>query len=249
MGPRAAVTIHSAARRERGYAEPLAANLRRLGREVWLYEASWADLGAPATHGDPATFGRMRREFFRELGVHPLALRWLEPEGSDPAASPGAAFDPILLYGFIEEIRRQVQDRLRDQLAAAGADGFPSVTLVAHSMGSVVAFDLLQSLPPAAAELPRIELLVTLGSPLWMPVFEGRHRQRPAAAKAWLNLYHPQDFIGGPLLRAFGEGGRCPPFDLAVADETPGAPHSHYWNSPAVARALDEAWNALTRPH
>jgi hypothetical protein len=246
---KALITIHSAARRQPGYADRLAGNLMPHGHRVSLYEANWADLGHPGTFGDADKFAAIRSEFFRKLGVPRLAMSFIEPRGSDPTSTPGSAFDPILLYGFIPDVRDQVQSRLREQLSNAKEEGHDTVSVVAHSMGTVVAFDLLADLADDDA-LPTIDLLVTLGSPLWMPFFETRHGRKLHKVGTWLNVFHPKDSIGRPLLRAFGDDGPCPPLDMAVQDdEDPDSPHSHYWASPLTARALHHAWLGLETEH
>ena len=247
---KAIVTIHSASRRKSGYSQPLSTNLGAHGYDVGLYEANWADLGDPSTFGDAEKFASIRREFFREVGVPRLAMRFIEPRGGDPAASLGSAFDPILLYGFIVDVRRRVQQRLLSQLVAARDDGHASATIVAHSMGSVVAFDLLAAMTAADRQLPQIDMLVTLGSPLWMPFFDARHAKKLYAVGSWMNLYHPDDFIGRALLPAFGDDGPCPPLDMPLEDSAdPQAPHSHYWASPMTSQALRHAWQGLATEH
>ena len=106
-----------------------------------------------------------------------------------------------MLYGFIADIRRRVQERLVEQLVAARREGHETVTVVAHSMGTVVAFDLLESLQRSNPLLPRIDLLMTLGSPLWMNVFDARHPKKLATVASWINVFHPDDFIGRRIER------------------------------------------------
>ncbi|WP_060887177.1 hypothetical protein [Streptomyces caniscabiei] len=73
--------------------------------------------------------------------------------------------------------------------------------VVAHSLGSVVAYEALWTIP----EL-RIDLLLTLGSPLGMPgvVFQnlipgpGHRGPRPPGVRRWVNIADPGDVVAIP---------------------------------------------------
>jgi hypothetical protein len=75
--------------------------------------------------------------------------------------------------------------------------------VIAHSLGSIVAYEALWAQPP-----PQIDLLLTLGSPLAMPdvVY---HRLlpspttppgRPPTVRRWVNLADPGDLVAVPRL-------------------------------------------------
>ncbi|HET7765220.1 MAG TPA: hypothetical protein VFK92_09015, partial [Burkholderiales bacterium] len=91
--------------------------------------------------------------------------------------------------------RRDVQERLREPLRAAHAEG-RSVMLIAHSMGSIVAYDVLRR---AGRTLPglRIAHFVTLGSPLGLggigEIVAGPLRV-PECVARWSNLADPRDY-------------------------------------------------------
>ncbi|MGH8909608.1 MAG: hypothetical protein ACRD0K_24740 [Egibacteraceae bacterium] len=81
--------------------------------------------------------------------------------------------------------------------------------VIAHSLGSVVAYEALWARPD-----PHVELLITLGSPLAMPdvVFDrldpapnGGRGARPPGVARWVNLADPGDLIAipRPLTRRF----------------------------------------------
>ncbi|MEU6096869.1 serine peptidase [Streptomyces sp. NPDC047079] len=100
----------------------------------------------------------------------------------------------------------------REEVAARIARHRPRI-VIAHSLGSVVAYEALHAHP----ELD-VELLLTVGSPLAMPraVFdrllprpeygpEGRRGERPACVRRWVNIADPGDPVAIPpgLGRAF----------------------------------------------
>ena len=97
-----------------------------------------------------------------------------------------------------KESRRQAA---RDAVAATIADHEPRI-LIAHSLGSVVAYESLWQ-PP----WPKIDLFLTLGSPLAIPsvIFDrlepkpvnGRGARPPGAA-AWANLADIGDIVAVP---------------------------------------------------
>lgn len=91
--------------------------------------------------------------------------------------------------------RQGARDRIRQRLVAAlqAAAGQP-VTLVAHSQGSIAAYEVLSAL---GAEAGKVEALVTIGSPLgiaevqdWL---EPDTRQVPANLPRWHNFADPLD--------------------------------------------------------
>ena len=88
-----------------------------------------------------------------------------------------------------------VQERLREALRAAHAQG-REIMLIAHSMGSIVAYDVLRR---SGRTLPglRIAHFVTLGSPLGLAgiadVVSGPLRV-PECVARWSNLADPSDY-------------------------------------------------------
>ncbi|MFF4734196.1 serine peptidase [Streptomyces mirabilis] len=93
--------------------------------------------------------------------------------------------------------RQQVCSRVADALAAHQ----PTV-VIAHSLGSVVAYETLWAHPELS-----VELLVTLGSPLALPyvIFPrlqpapvDQKGQRPPNVVSWVNLADPGDLVALP---------------------------------------------------
>ncbi|WP_370875396.1 alpha/beta fold hydrolase [Methylobacterium amylolyticum] len=107
------------------------------------------------------------------------------------------------LWGYHEDhaFRDAARDRLAAALAEAAQDD-PHVLLVAHSMGGLIAYDVLRAaerdgtpdghLPPACT-------LVTLGAPLGLAEIklklEAEHGDLrvPASLSAWINLIDRED--------------------------------------------------------
>lgn len=139
---------------------------------------------------------------------------------------------------------------VREEVLGAVADGFPeggTVVVVAHSLGSVVALDLLSRALPDVS----VPLLVTLGSPLGLDAVHDRTLHRPpgppARVREWLNAWSPADAvtIGCPLTRVWGPG---------VAEVTTANPHRRphdvdaYLRHPRVAHRVHGALRSKAPP-
>ena len=95
----------------------------------------------------------------------------------------------VRLYQREPRARWSAQYSVLRQLPQSG-----SIILVAHSLGSVIAVDLLTKLPPSL----RIELLLTVGSPLAIGRLgdPGFGQDFPYdRVGAWVNLYDPGDIV------------------------------------------------------
>ncbi|MGB3941017.1 MAG: alpha/beta hydrolase [Candidatus Manganitrophaceae bacterium] len=72
------------------------------------------------------------------------------------------------------------------------------ITLIAHSMGSIIAYDALRELGQTNGHL-RVENLITIGSPLGLPTVaakiseEWKLLRTPSIVKRWINLCDPRD--------------------------------------------------------
>lgn len=95
-------------------------------------------------------------------------------------------FQDVAVYFLDTERRRAIQERLRAALAQAGQ---PAI-IVAHSLGTVIAFETLSQMTPAI-EVP---LFVTVGSPLGLELLQdeiqahGNALAVPAGVAAWHNF-------------------------------------------------------------
>ncbi|WP_157252572.1 serine protease [Nonomuraea typhae] len=124
------------------------------------------------------------------------ALSWLASATNLDHLLIAAVFRDVAAYLDDSSVRQAVLSAVERTLPASG-----QIVLVSHSLGTVVAMDLLTRLP-ASLEVP---LLVTLGSPLGL---DAVHRRlltggpvRPDRAGQWLNVWCPSDpvSIGCPL--------------------------------------------------
>jgi hypothetical protein len=103
---------------------------------------------------------------------------------------------------YFTRARNEVLKLVREEVP----DAPERLVIIAHSLGSLVAHDLLQDRSIA----DRTDLLVTAGSPLGL---QGCHRNLLAggpihpAIDAWVTAYDPQDIVtlGHPLAPLYGE--------------------------------------------
>lgn len=96
------------------------------------------------------------------------------------------------------QVRNEIRNRFRSTLEDASRHG--SVIVVAHSFGTVIAYDCLKNVP----ECPKIESLITVGSPLGLSEmqdkldpgysrFDGYAHEK--IASSWHNIYDPVDVV------------------------------------------------------
>jgi hypothetical protein len=112
----------------------------------------------------------------------------------------------LLVTAFCREVHTYLSDdhkrrATQDELAATITEQRTDI-VIAHSLGSVVAFETLWAHPDIKAEL-----LLTLGSPLAMPdVIFPKLRpvpvdnlgHRPPGVRRWINIADPGDFVAIP---------------------------------------------------
>jgi hypothetical protein len=125
---------------------------------------------------DPLTGVLPLPAFVRELLLREL-LRRLVPDAE--------------AYFFDERKRTRMQERMRTALTAVAG---PAV-VVSHSLGTVIAYDVLREPAMVNREIP---LLVTMGSPLGYSEIQDRVRkplQVPAAVGRWSNVADLQDIV------------------------------------------------------
>jgi len=107
----------------------------------------------------------------------------------------GMAFDDLRDYYGKSDVRSRVRDRMANALQRH-ADN--RVCLIAHSVGSIIAYDVLRMLEQHP---PGIDHFVTIGSPLGLPVVTQHVREEfsntlvPQQVRQWTNLSDPRDKI------------------------------------------------------
>jgi hypothetical protein len=97
-------------------------------------------------------------------------------------------------------VRRELRDRLLANLTSAASKA-EKLVVISHSMGTMVAYDVLRNCPTC----PPVDTLITLGSPLG--VKEVQNELKAAGARGvdfparttcrWINIYDPLDPICG----------------------------------------------------
>ena len=120
----------------------------------------------------------------RYIGLDELAMQFLKVRVADLAEYYG---DP--------DRRAQLRQKLRDALRSNRGK---RIMLIAHSMGSIVAYDVLRDL---GKQIPEFEVshFVTIGSPLGMPYVLHKIREEnasirtPSVVQRWTNLADRRD--------------------------------------------------------
>ena len=215
--------------RELGYTDPNFGELvaRRAGDET---ELGWGDA--------------------LRLPVLRSALQFISRKTGAPTLVIERFLDDVAYYLQMPEMRETVLKVVLDDLKRKRPDG-GDLVVVGHSLGTIVAYDVLTRLPGTY----RVRQFVTAGSPLGLPVVK-RHllgaagRPRPAVPGAvplrstgWLNAYDVLDFVAllHPLAGTFDET-----LPGQVADErtyNATGPHSitDYLSDPDVAGPIGRA--------
>jgi hypothetical protein len=99
-------------------------------------------------------------------------------------------------YYSDEEKRKKMRARLSDILRQHRND---KIFLIAHSMGSIIAYDVLRQLEKT--EPTKVEHFVTMGSPLGLPFVTLKIRQEfgatrsPENVRRWTNIADPRDRV------------------------------------------------------
>ncbi len=168
-----------------------------------------------------------RREFERRIGAVEFRLGRQDRGDGQPAgatlaefALKLAPFEQARNYLCDPAIRATVLNRILDKLPDDG-----EIVLVAHSLGSVIAADLLRRLPVSL----RVAGMVTIGSPLAAEVF-GVDKLRvslvdpPTNLAWWVSFWDPQD----PVAARRGVSSAFPwMVDFRVRTSTPGPLAAH----------------------
>ncbi|MCI9869140.1 hypothetical protein [Arthrobacter humicola] len=137
-------------------------------------------------------------------------------QAADAIASRLHRVPPWVIEGMMRSAASQVSQylraaSLRQKIQAVLINEISQLrprVLIAHSLGSVVAYEALHASPKS-----EIELLLTIGSPLGIPgLFIPRltpgpasDLTKPAGVKRWLNVYHPGDVVAavGKLMSVY----------------------------------------------
>jgi hypothetical protein len=175
----------------------------------------------------------------------------------------------LVVYGFMENyladvlryfcvseyrthyrVRRRIQRaglrKLRELLCTQGVNQYDDVMIVAHSLGTVVAVDLLRRWPTLVApgSSSRLRSLITLGSPLSKCACLKLGDEAPTSSLPrsmmrtirWTNIYYALDPVADALsgVREFGVAIH----DVSLHARMPFLCHMKYWSDARVARLL-----------
>lgn len=151
-----------------------------------------------------------------------------------PVAVTDAASD-VIRYLFDGKMQKSIQNRLAqvlDKATAADAE----IILVSHSLGTVVAFDVLRDV---AGHYP-IKRFVTMGSPLRKLATTGIHPVdlgaiTPQTIPFWRNLYDDTDLVADAIGPAF-PGYPIEDVFMQIGDLP--IPSHNYWENPQVQKMI-----------
>lgn len=119
---------------------------------------------------------------------------WL---GFDPLTDVilGKKLTDLNLYWKNAANRRTLRDLVKK---AIEANRNKRITLIAHSMGSIIAYDALRELGQTDSNF-RVDNFITIGSPLGLPTVaatvnkEWKMLRTPSVVKRWVNFADPRD--------------------------------------------------------
>lgn len=156
-------------------------------RRLPTYEDGWRD-DVIAGFGD--LFGKPLDWAKRYFGVDEIAGLVL-----------GAKLEDLALYYDDEAKRELLRARLRKALVANAGK---RIMVIAHSMGSIIAYDVLRRLGRDDPSF-RVEHLITIGSPLGLPhvkykIYEENDQVRtPSVVARWSNLADRRDPVAADV--------------------------------------------------
>ncbi len=243
------IIIHGVGNHEAGYSRPIQDLLKAQSSSLHFIEVLWSDLGSLLRQVE-GPISKERQAAEQELldEINAAEARAL----ASPTVSPSAAQDetqirteyaaargfvgPIVRYEFLTGAERgRIQERLRAALdwSAKNAD---RTFVIAHSLGSVIAFDSLHAWE-GGVRPAQVALLATMGSPLGKRIFvghRGRPSGRPASVDGWMNFHSPTDPIASPLAGSYANVE-----DRGVTtSKLPLTAHGAYWTHAEVLTDL-----------
>lgn len=142
----------------------------------------------------------------------PLDSSFREEAVFEPAQFTATAFsipglnciDDFTVYLTVASVRQRILDRfiavVRPELQARR-----TLDIIAHSWGTVVAYEGLRQLADEGFTSPLVHRLFTVGAALSIPPVKSRLRpankdgRKPANTQRWINLDARGDLVGGPL--------------------------------------------------
>lgn len=159
----------------------------------------WADLAeALAELVTPVEIAAAAAEVPKGFGRFPRPLQALlaaidRRYGAAAAVLSIKELRQVRRYLRRPSVREAVDDRVREMIPA------DCRVVIGHSLGSVVAYELLRRNPGLG-----VEMLITAGSPLALRMVRDNLRVEPLPVPAWVNIRDPHDPVAcGGELRAW----------------------------------------------
>lgn len=120
--------------------------------------------------------------------IHRELLRWCKGKGKtlDRSMERGFIGDYLGDFGYYlldAALADKVQKQLRDKLIELSQQD-TELHIICHSWGTVVTYDVLSRWD----KCPKISSLITIGSPLWIPVVRIERRKYPEKTMRWTNV-------------------------------------------------------------
>jgi metacaspase-1 len=150
-----------------------------------------------------------RRPTIAPVQGMPLIREWANSIATRTIALPDWVLDPQDYIGEFSQylasrrVRSAVKERFKQQLRPLAGRGY-AISIIAHSWGTVVAYESLIDLE---VDQPNLKLanLFTLGSPLWMVRYwlDERSGRKPRNIGKWINVDAEGDVIGAGLRPGF----------------------------------------------
>jgi hypothetical protein len=177
----------------------------------------------------------------------PLNWRWVRATLTALDKLPNVSAWSVALatrdvYQYLNNVR--VRDTIEDGVRQA-LDGTEEAVVVSHSLGTVVAYNLLRR--EAAARGWRVPLLVTLGSPLAVTTIARTLRPLswPEPVGTWFNAFDPQDIVAlHPLTQPWFAVDRVENYDKVDNPTSNQHGISGYLSDPRVAATVLDALHA-----
>ena len=246
------VLIHGAGKETGNYHKDFIQHVRdHLGHQPPFIAVWWSDLSDVGVAGrsgfeDPLQSPgalAFRQDFLIELGLvaakrgSPAAGTRASRQLGETTVSLWDTATDVVRYFFDRQVRLSIQGRLLQGLEQAN-QLWESTVLASHSLGSVIAYDVLRR---HAASYNTLTWFTT-GCPLAKLV---KLRQSTTEvgqialppAKSWQNLYDSRDVVASALGKTFP----YPVTDQRVKNEGGILGSHNYWPNPSVASAVAKA--------
>ena len=142
---------------------------------------------------------------------------------------------------------RRIRQRLRESIGEAAARHPDGLILFAHSLGSVIAYDVLAEAHREGEQLP-VAAFISCGTPLeWTLRLRASLCEPDCSGQSvgvpWANLYYREDYV--PLYKPLPADRFPEAVNIALPlpkRATPRTAHNAYWRAPEVAKIV---WDVL----